>query len=132
MRDRFHPYPTTISQEILQRGLDEPLLRDEIYVQLIKQTTMNPNPRSLLLGWKLIYLCLLTFAPEEDDTRKCLLSHIAEIANPNMSKYVGLDTAPNVASNCYMALEQLLRAGPPKTMLSVQQITDITVRLFEK
>ncbi len=37
----FHQYPITCAQEILYVGLDEPLLRDEILVQIIKQTTDN-------------------------------------------------------------------------------------------
>jgi hypothetical protein len=37
----FHQYPITCAQENLNVGLLEPLLRDEIFVQIIKQTTDN-------------------------------------------------------------------------------------------
>jgi hypothetical protein len=39
----FHQYPITCAQEILNVGMKEPLLRDEIFVQIIKQTTDNPD-----------------------------------------------------------------------------------------
>jgi hypothetical protein len=39
----FHQYPTTCAAEIIHVGLREPLLRDEIFVQLVKQTTENPD-----------------------------------------------------------------------------------------
>jgi hypothetical protein len=130
MKDRFHPYPITLASELLRRGQEEPFLRDEIYVQLIKQTSENVNLRSELLGWKLIYLCLLTFAPQEEETRKCLLTHIAGIANPNLSQYVGLDTSANVATNCFKALEEVTRTGNPEAMLTDEKITEITVRFY--
>lgn len=38
-------------------------LRDELYVQLVRQTTGNTSPRSLAAGWELMAVCLAFFAP---------------------------------------------------------------------
>lgn len=38
-------------------------LRDELYVQLVRQTTGNNSPRSLAAGWELMAVCLAFFAP---------------------------------------------------------------------
>ncbi|XP_037107420.1 rho GTPase-activating protein 39 isoform X2 [Syngnathus acus] len=38
-------------------------LRDELYVQLVRQTTGNANPRSLAAGWELMAVSLAFFAP---------------------------------------------------------------------
>lgn len=77
--------------QVLSVGLSETLLRDEIYLQVMKQTIANPNEYvmnsfslpssglftrwlcrcrdSTLLGYKLLYLCLLTFPPSADLSR---------------------------------------------------------------
>jgi hypothetical protein len=129
MRDRFHPYPNTMAEELLFRGLQDSWIRDEIYVQLIKQTTENPHPRSETLGWKLIFMCLITFAPVIEETKRALLSHIASVATSSLSHYVGLESIENIALNCFKALEEILRGNQPQTPLSLAKINDITVRI---
>lgn len=52
---------TKLAQEIVQEGLDEVLLRDEIYCQLIKQTNNNPKSGSMLKGFELMGLCVACF-----------------------------------------------------------------------
>jgi MyTH4 domain len=50
-------------------------IRDEIFCQLVKQTTKNSNRRSCLRGYQLILCCLAGFYPTES-LAPFLLSHI--------------------------------------------------------
>lgn len=47
-------------------GLMNPPIRDELYIQIIKQCTNNPDPEATKAGWDLMALCLLTFPPSPD------------------------------------------------------------------
>ncbi|XP_062252115.1 rho GTPase-activating protein 39 isoform X2 [Platichthys flesus] len=48
---------------IITKCWDMPGLRDELYVQLVRQTTGNGSPRSLAAGWELMAVSLAFFAP---------------------------------------------------------------------
>ncbi|XP_028261922.1 rho GTPase-activating protein 39 isoform X2 [Parambassis ranga] len=48
---------------IVTKCWDMPGLRDELYVQLVRQTTGNSSPRSLAGGWELMAVSLAFFAP---------------------------------------------------------------------
>jgi len=52
-----------VAHEIVSRGWRSPDLRDEIFIQLCRQTTNNPKSSSLKLGWELMCMCLHFFPP---------------------------------------------------------------------
>ena len=51
---------------VLWIGVQNPTLRDEYFIQVIKQMTANPVTQSIIRSWKLFDLLLLTFPPTED------------------------------------------------------------------
>eukprot|EP01101_Sappina_pedata_P000699 TRINITY_DN10891_c0_g1_i2.p1 TRINITY_DN10891_c0_g1~~TRINITY_DN10891_c0_g1_i2.p1 ORF type:complete len:1456 (-),score=681.29 TRINITY_DN10891_c0_g1_i2:96-4436(-) len=63
MGDKNINYPQMLAQENIQKGIDQPVIRDEIFVQIIKQLTNNPNPSSVQKGWTMMELCLKHFPP---------------------------------------------------------------------
>lgn len=44
MGDRVMSYPNMLAKEVLDKGIQQPEMRDEIFVQIIKQVSDNPNP----------------------------------------------------------------------------------------
>lgn len=66
MGDRVMSFPEMLVREILEKGLQVDELRDEIYVQVIKQITNNPNSEGTRKGKKLLELCLLSFPPSPE------------------------------------------------------------------
>ncbi len=53
----------SVAMDVCHLGYGRPSLRDEIYVQLAKQTTDNPKKDSLRRGWELMAICLAFFPP---------------------------------------------------------------------
>ena len=61
--DRKTTYPAAAGHHVLMTGVQGAEMRDEIFVQLCKHLTGNPDPRSTLRGWILICLCVDLFPP---------------------------------------------------------------------
>jgi hypothetical protein len=97
--------------ELTTKGWSLPTIRDELYLQLIKQTSYNINAESLQRGWELMAVCLSFFPPSSKF--QCLLE-----------KYISLQTngdadTPEVpisiyAKVCQKRLEKILQTGPKK------------------
>jgi hypothetical protein len=129
MGDHYHPYPVTLAYEVVNVGVNESLLRDEIFCQLIKQTTLNPSEESVTLGLKLFYLCISTFAPSKDLT-PFVFSHLALFAHASLPKgSLGFNKAADLATNCWVAHQLLIKtvkpgeAGDPPSMRDIEQMT---------
>ena len=65
---------------IVNKGLENPALRDEIYCQLANQTWKNTNPENEERGWLLMAHCLSAFPPGKN-LHKYLLKHASDHAS---------------------------------------------------
>jgi len=66
MGDKKSKKAEKFTQEYLQFGVDNPGIRNELYYQIIKQLTENPDPESVKKGYDVLALCLRTFLPSDD------------------------------------------------------------------
>ncbi|CAF3673591.1 unnamed protein product [Adineta steineri] len=97
--------------DLTTKGWSLPSIRDELYLQLIKQTTYNYNAESLQRGWELMAICL-SFFPPSGKFQVLIERYISLQANGNV------DT-PEVpisiyAKVCQKRLEKILQTGPKK------------------
>ena len=68
MGDRKAKAPGAADQAgeaVLAFGRDTPQMRNEVYLQLIKQLTNNPSPASVARGYELLGVCTAQFLPTE-------------------------------------------------------------------
>lgn len=79
-------------------------LQNEIYCQLVKQTTSNPSQPSNQLGWRLILICLHVFPPSRD-----LVSYLMAYFCENVKK--GSAEVSKLAEKALQSLQQVERGG---------------------
>ncbi|XP_057682217.1 unconventional myosin-XVB isoform X2 [Corythoichthys intestinalis] len=89
---------------ILLLGKERELLRDEIYCQVIKQTTNNLTESSSNLGWRLLSL-IAGFFPCSDNLKPYVSRHLLEIAVDRQHIY------QEVASVCQDNLQRAFNFG---------------------
>ena len=90
MGDRNSQFPTRLAQIILSEGLTKPSIRDEIYVQCIKQLTRNSSGNSASKGWQMLCLCVHTFGPSQELEPYLLNFLLANHTSQNASVSKGL------------------------------------------
>ncbi|RKP10231.1 Rho GTPase activation protein [Thamnocephalis sphaerospora] len=91
-------------QWLLDRGLQQSELRDEIYVQLCKQVTNNPSRASVFKGWELMSVLAVTF-PSSKNFEDYLKNFIQQ-------HYHETDRVDILARHCYKKLMRTASAGP--------------------
>ncbi|GJE99020.1 RhoGAP-domain-containing protein [Phanerochaete sordida] len=129
-RDRPHNGSTTslvasnalLEEEraLLGDGITHGELRDEIYCQVMKQLTGNPNPESVFRGWQLLCVLLVTFPPSKN-FEASLRSFISQATHTQEGR---VDV---MAKYCLRRLEYISRKGPrgkPPTLTEIESASD--------
>ena len=52
--DRNNPHPNSLAHDLVLNGINNKTIADEIYCQLMKQLTANPDEQSLAQAWRLL------------------------------------------------------------------------------
>jgi len=93
------------ADSILKTGGREEKIRDEIFCQLIKQTSACPKANANYRGWLLLYLCARSFPAY--DVKPFLLSHAARFAPdcmPTKENIPDLNTVEGICVNLFFLL----------------------------
>ncbi|MED6143508.1 Kinesin-like protein KIN-14E [Stylosanthes scabra] len=93
--------------KLYKQSLKHSELRDELFVQISKQTRNNPDRESLIKAWELMYLCVSCMTPSKD-IGGYLSEYIHHIVN-------GVNTDPEIraiALNTLNSLKRSVKAGP--------------------
>ncbi|GBF96810.1 hypothetical protein Rsub_09666 [Raphidocelis subcapitata] len=115
-----------VVQKLLHQGLKRPELRDELYVQLVRQTRGNPLPHSRARAWELFTLVAAAMPPSKDFTG-LISEYIHGVVRDGLAA-AGCAPAPGdeavraAAEAMWGALKRSTKAGPRRTLPTSEEI----------
>ncbi|KAI8031386.1 Kinesin-like protein KIN-14I [Camellia lanceoleosa] len=120
--------PTSLEERIelvgklYKQALKRSELRDELFVQISKQTRNNPDRQYLIRAWELMYLCASCMPPSKD-----VGGYLSEYVH-NVAHGVNTDADIQVlALNTLNALKHSVKAGPRHTIPGREEIEAILI-----
>eukprot|EP00808_Paulinella_micropora_P009001 g44792.t1 len=114
-----HPDPESLVKGFIQAGEESPALRDELFCQLIKQTTNCTHTPTELLCWKMLFLTLKEYLPLSSYVQCALLAYLAESCPRELPAELEMGWKSDIAVLCIHAfLKQLSKLSPPSTFPS--------------
>uniref|UniRef100_W5L1S0 Rho GTPase-activating protein 39 n=1 Tax=Astyanax mexicanus TaxID=7994 RepID=W5L1S0_ASTMX len=102
--------PLSVALEVAVRGWSNQGLRDELYIQLCRQTTENFRYDSLQRGWELMAICL-AFFPPTPRFHNYLEGYIYRHMDPLNDTKVAISS---YAKYCYRKLQKAALTGAKK------------------
>ncbi|PSC75171.1 kinesin-like calmodulin-binding isoform X1 [Micractinium conductrix] len=106
-----------LAQKLLHQGLKRVELRDELYMQLIKQTRGNPNPTAKAKAWQLFYLTAATMPPTKD-----FMSLVSEYVHTSAHEEEEVAEVRELAVKTWQAMKRTAKAGQRRTLPDMQEI----------
>ncbi|KAI8814450.1 Rho GTPase activation protein [Cladochytrium replicatum] len=102
-------------QELLDKGINSGILRDEIYVQLCKQLSHNPQPESIFRGWQ--FMCVITIAfPPSKNFEEYLKSFVQQHFGVRENR------VDILSKHAHKKLLRICKVGPRGKTISLQEI----------
>ncbi|KAK1259808.1 hypothetical protein QJS04_geneDACA001425 [Acorus gramineus] len=103
--------------KLYKQTLKRPELRDELFMQISKQTRNNPDRYSLVKAWELMYLCASSMPPSKD-----IAAYMSEYVH-YVAQAVTTDSEVQVfAVSTLNALKRSVKAGPRQTIPAREEI----------
>ncbi|KAF7809533.1 kinesin-like protein KIN-14I [Senna tora] len=103
--------------KLYKQSLKRSELRDELFVQISKQTRNNPERQYLIKAWELMYLCASSMPPSKD-----IGGYISEYVH-NLAHNATTDSEIQaLALNTLNALKRSVKAGPRHIMPGREEI----------
>jgi hypothetical protein len=110
--DAIHPLDRVTY--IISNGVENEIMRDEVYAQLMKQMTNNPSAESILAGTNILKTCIHFFAPSET-----ILKYLAKFL---------VDTIPAPMNDFLLSqLERCVQNGSRTEVPYVSEILSVLV-----
>ncbi|PNW82236.1 hypothetical protein CHLRE_06g278125v5 [Chlamydomonas reinhardtii] len=106
-----------IAQKLLHQGLKRPELKDELYMQLIKQTRGNPNIASRVKAWELFHLVASTMPPSKEFVTM-VSEYIHAVAHEEQEDAF----VRQLATRTWNSLKRSAKAGPRRTLPQIEEI----------
>eukprot|EP00798_Chlamydomonas_sp_ICE-L_P023239 gene23239-30463_t len=106
-----------IAQKLLHQGLKRAELKDELFMQLLKQTNGNPSLDSKIKGWELMQLTAATMPPSKD-----FVTLVSEYIHGVAQDATEEEEVQSIAARTWTYLKRSAKAGPRRTLPSSEEI----------
>ena len=106
-----------IAQKLLHQGLKRSELRDELFLQLLKQTRGCPNPSARAKAWQLFYLSAAVMPPSKD-----FVGLISEYVHQTSQDDDEDEEIRSFATKTWHAMKRTAKAGQRRTLPELNEM----------